>query len=80
MIIKILAFGVARDVLGQRENLVEVPDVCDTEVLSALLEERYPSLKGLLSYSISVNRTYVEGATPISATDEVAIIPPVSGG
>ena len=44
------------------------------------LEDKHPALKGLRSLFIAVNGEYAEDAQSINANDEIALIPPVSGG
>lgn len=48
--------------------------------LTGLLKERYPVIQGLTSFAIAVNGSYATADTIIHVGDEVAIIPPVSGG
>ena len=48
------------------------------DVLSALTERA--AGKSLPKPLVAVNQRYARPDTPISATDEVAIIPPVAGG
>jgi molybdopterin synthase sulfur carrier subunit len=40
----------------------------------------YPSLKDLNSLMIAVNNAYAEEDVTLSEADEIALIPPVSGG
>lgn len=79
MEVKVLAFGIAKDIFGSREIAVQ-PGNATVESLKAELEKRYPALKELASYMIAVNDEYATNHTVINETDEVAIIPPVSGG
>jgi molybdopterin synthase sulfur carrier subunit len=44
------------------------------------LEHNYPPLKELASYMIAVNNNYASDTQTILSTDEIALIPPVSGG
>ena len=44
------------------------------------LEEKYPRLKELASYMVAVNDEYASTNIAINENDEIAIIPPVSGG
>jgi molybdopterin converting factor small subunit len=46
----------------------------------AYLQNKFPALKQLSSCSLAVNECYVQGAIGLKTGDEVAIIPPVSGG
>ncbi|MGG3455971.1 molybdenum cofactor biosynthesis protein [Paenibacillus rhizolycopersici] len=49
--------------------------------LKEALAETYPSAANLISASfVAVNQEYAAGDTPITEADEVALIPPVSGG
>ena len=50
--------------------------------LKAAIAQRYPDASGLLGASlVAVNHEYVDNdACELSATDEVAVIPPISGG
>lgn len=79
MEVKVLAFGIAKDIFGGREINVQ-PQEATAQSLKAELEARYPALKELASYMIAVNDEYADSNTVIRSTDEIAIIPPVSGG
>ncbi|MBK0379044.1 MoaD/ThiS family protein [Mucilaginibacter segetis] len=80
MQIKILAFGIAKDIFGSANINVELRNNAKAEELKDLLEEKYPKLKQLASYMLAINNEYAQNDSPISITDEVAVIPPVSGG
>jgi molybdopterin converting factor subunit 1 len=80
MEINILAFGIAKDIFGASTITIELTDAATTADMKALLEERYPKLKQLASYMVAVNNEYAENKLVITERDEVAIIPPVSGG
>ena len=79
MKVNVLAFGIAREIFGGSQVSVEV-DGNNTAALKALLEQQYPRLKNLASYMVAVNNNYAEDSLEISEHDEIAIIPPVSGG
>jgi molybdopterin synthase sulfur carrier subunit len=80
MVVKLLAFGIVRDVVGGSTTGVEVPNACSVGVLKELLTNSYPALSSLSSFTIAVNGEYALTDTVIKSGDEVAIIPPVSGG
>jgi molybdopterin converting factor subunit 1 len=80
MEITVLAFGIARDIFGGASVTVELANNATTADLKASLEEKYPRLKHLASYMVAVNNEYAEDDGLIAERDEVAIIPPVSGG
>lgn len=79
MILKIKTFGISRDILGGRE--VEL-DVNGTSVgdLRKTLSMRYPQLDKLNSLFIAVNQEYAPDEKILTVADEIALIPPVSGG
>ena len=76
--LKLKAFGIAREIMGGRE--VEVDSVTTVAELRNLLLNAYPKLKELNSFMIAVNQTYATDEILVSPNDEIAIIPPVSGG
>ncbi|MEL6652718.1 MAG: MoaD/ThiS family protein [Bacteroidota bacterium] len=80
MKITLLAFGIAKDILGQRQVAIEVPDGLQVSGLLAHLGEQYPDFKDLASLRVAVNEEYAQADHPISPADEIVLIPPVSGG
>jgi molybdopterin synthase sulfur carrier subunit len=80
MKLTILAFGVAADIIGNPHIEIEVSEPLTAGLLKELLEQKYPGLKELASFLLAVNNEYAEEQLPIRATDEIAMIPPVSGG
>jgi molybdopterin converting factor subunit 1 len=80
MTIKILMFGIAKEIAGGTSVEIEVDDQMTVQRLRTLLEERYPRLKQLSSFMIALNNEYAAGEELISKNDEIAVIPPVSGG
>jgi molybdopterin converting factor subunit 1 len=76
---KVKAFGITRDVLGGREKVIEVQGKT-VAALRSELTTSYPELAGLKSLLIAVNSTYVDDVTELRESDEIALIPPVSGG
>ena len=86
---KVLYFASARDATGLSSESISIPETCESKSLSIadlfeLLELRHPKLKQkkiLASVAVAVNLEYVEiEEGMVRAGDEVAIIPPVSGG
>ena len=79
MKVKVKTFGISRDILGGREVTLEVEgnSVAD---LRKTLSARFPALNKLNSLFIAVNQNYAADETTLSETDEIALIPPVSGG
>lgn len=78
---KALYFGVLKDLSGCEREDVELPADSLAHALVERLERRDPAAAGSLkSIAIAVNREYVRGSTVLRDGDEVALLPPVSGG
>ncbi len=80
MIISILAFGIAKDIFGAPAIQIEMRDSALTGDLKVALERQYPRLKQITSYLLAVNNEYAGDNMPLTEQDEIAVIPPVSGG
>ena len=82
MKLKILAFGVAQDVVGGKSIHVSVPgSSINAASLKTFLIQKYPGLSQVANFLIAVNGQYVyDQKQAIKASDELAIIPPTSGG
>ena len=81
MRLNILLFGITKDIIGSQTLELEVAS--NTYTVADLLEnlsEQYPSLQKLSSLLVAVNEEYAQPTTVIQADDEIALIPPVSGG
>jgi molybdopterin synthase catalytic subunit len=79
--IRIRLFAVQRELAGTREVALELPDGGDVEAAWAALVDRYPILApGRPSMRFARNGEYTDPATVLANGDEVAMIPPVSGG
>ena len=80
MKVNILAFGIVKEIF--QRSVIEI-DLDGTPTISNLkseLEKNYPRLSQIASYMIAVNDEYATTDLIIDSKDEVAIIPPVSGG
>ena len=79
MKLRVRAFGVSRDILGGTVVEIDVPSNRVADLRSVLLS-RYPELRGLQSLLIAVNQNYAPEDLELMESDEIALIPPVSGG
>jgi molybdopterin synthase sulfur carrier subunit len=77
---RVLAFGIAREIFNASSQTMELSEGATVLELKGQLEATYPSLKSLRSYMIAVNDEYAEDDLVLHANDEIAVIPPVSGG
>ncbi|HVZ56745.1 MAG TPA: MoaD/ThiS family protein [Chitinophagaceae bacterium] len=80
MNLRILAFGVAQEMVGGPVAEVQLPGTATVRDLRQLLLRQFPPLGQLASFLIAVNHAYAGEDQPIGPGDEIALIPPVSGG
>lgn len=80
MQIEIKAFGIAKEIFGASSITADMHGNATIAQLRKMLEEKYPRLATLASYAIAVNDEYAQADLIITNKDDIAIIPPVSGG
>lgn len=80
MKLHIQCFGPAREIIGTKDLELEVTGVTTARALKEHLLHTWPEFLSLDSLKIAVNEAYVTDEQTISDKDEIAIIPPVSGG
>ncbi|MGA2019725.1 MAG: molybdenum cofactor biosynthesis protein MoaE [Candidatus Sulfotelmatobacter sp.] len=81
MHVRVLFFGVLKDLAGKSGDTLELPEGATTGDVLARLESQIPSLKKALgSIAVAVNQQYAGADTKLKSDDEVALLPPVSGG
>jgi molybdopterin converting factor subunit 1 len=80
MKINVALFGIAREIVGLPSLELTVPAGQSAAGLLADLRTQYPALAGLRSLAVAVNNEYATGDVPLHERDEIALIPPVSGG
>lgn len=77
--VQVLYFARAREVTGGLTE--ETFDAEDTDQLKAALTAKHPALASVLQSAVlAVNQEYVTERLTLRDRDEVAIIPPISGG
>ena len=80
MTIRVLAFASARAAVGARSLELELPTGATVGAAWARLVADHPALAGVRTCALAVNRSYVEPDTVLREADELALLPPVSGG
>jgi molybdopterin synthase catalytic subunit len=79
--ITVKLFAILKDVVAKRDIRLVIPEGATILVLKNKIIQDYPSLKSFSNIFIfSVNHTVATNDTVIDANDEVALLPPVSGG
>jgi MoaE-MoaD fusion protein len=81
MRVRVLFFGGLRDLAGKSSDWLDLPDGAVVRNVLAHYAEELPRLKeSLASLAVAVNQEYAGAETGLKAGDEVALLPPVSGG
>jgi molybdopterin converting factor subunit 1 len=79
--IRVRLFAGQRDIVGAAELALPLPADATVASAWAALVERYPRLSGYAGRMLyAVNQEYATLTTALHEHDEVAFIPPVSGG
>ncbi len=74
-------FASSREIVGQSQLDLDVPDRATVADLLQQLWATYPALERYGPHlMLAVNADYVTATHPLHDGDEVALIPPVSGG
>lgn len=76
----VLAFGIVKDIFQNPAITIDAKEASSVDELKLFLENKFPRLKELSSYMVAVNNEYASTNIAIGDKDEIAIIPPVSGG
>ncbi len=79
MKVTVRCFASVRELLGADVLEVELPSGATLETLKAELSTRAPDF-ARLPLAQAINRAYAEPDQPLAEGDEVAFIPPISGG
>jgi molybdopterin converting factor subunit 1 len=81
MQVRVRYLGMLKELAGREGEPVEVPDGALVRDLFASLQQRIPQLQQLRhAIALAVNYEYAGSETQLHEGDEVALIPPVSGG
>lgn len=81
MTVRARLFAGVREKAGVCDFLLELPDSASVADARARLSDRFPALRGHVDRcAFAVNRAYVKLDHVLRDGDELAVIPPVSGG
>jgi molybdopterin converting factor subunit 1 len=81
MRVRVLFFGRLKDIVGRAEEQAELSEGARVEDLFEHYGKSFPELARFrVSIAASVNQEFAEWRAPLAAGDEVAFLPPVSGG
>lgn len=77
----VLFFGITKDIVGSSEiNFSDELKPVNVAELKKQLIKSYPEFSKLNSLAVAVNSEYADDDLPLNGNEEIAIIPPVSGG
>ena len=80
ILVDIKLFASCRELIGKDKITLKLKNQMTVGDLRKKILELYPVLLGKIQFVIALNYEIVDEITPISPKDEVAILPPVSGG
>ena len=81
MRVKVLFFGMLKEMLSSDSQTLELPQGATVDAVLEHYRERLPQQPKLWSVlAIAVNQNYAKGNCLLREGDEVALLPPVSGG
>ena len=81
MQVKVRLFAAFREVVGRNALTVDAPQGSTVGQVVERLRADYPSLgPAAAGAMLALNQEYVDPSTAVSDGDELALIPPVSGG
>lgn len=79
--VKVLFFGQLKDIVGRSEDSLEVPEAAQLGEIFGRYAEQYPKLADLRrSIVLARNQQFASPETLVAEGDEIAFLPPVSGG
>lgn len=76
MNVRLVLFAGLRQAFGFKQEVISLPDGA---TVADLLDSRLPQLGGRTFY-VAVNEEYAQRSAVLHDGDEVALLPPVSGG
>ncbi len=79
MKINILVFGSLADVTGTSALHIQAEGITSTGTLQQYLQTNYPGLQHK-SYQLAVNQQLAIAGQALNEGDEIALLPPFSGG
>jgi molybdopterin converting factor subunit 1 len=81
MRVRVLFFGVLKEIAGKSADEIDVHDGASVRDVLLHYQSQIPQLKSSLSsIALAVNQQYSRADAKLKANDEIALLPPVSGG
>jgi molybdopterin converting factor subunit 1 len=81
MQVRVLFFGILKELAAKSKDRLELPEGASVRDVLEHYASRMPTIRGSLSsLAVAVNKEYAGAETLLKDNDEVALLPPVSGG
>jgi MoaE-MoaD fusion protein len=81
MQVKVLFFGMLKDIVGRAEEQLDLPGNTPLGGVFAHYAERFPRLREMAgSIVLAKNHEFADVSAAVAEGDEIALLPPVSGG
>jgi MoaE-MoaD fusion protein len=81
MRVHVLFFGILKDLAGKSGDSLELPEGATVREVLAQCRAQVPAIRSSLAISaVAVNQHYADAGTRLQNDDEIALLPPVSGG
>jgi molybdopterin converting factor subunit 1 len=81
MRVRVLYFGILKDIAGRDREEIELAAGSTVDTVLASIRGRSAELAGVWgTIAVAVNQEYVQPTALLQDGDEVALLPPVSGG
>lgn len=78
--ITVKLFASSREIIGKDKITLKLSEKMTALDLRRMILEQFPQLAMKIQFVIAINRKIADDATTLDQMDEVAILPPVSGG
>lgn len=82
--VKVLFFARAREIAGLSETTLKMEDTHSLKTITDCVEcitRQFPGLQEISSCMlVALNQEYADGSSIVKDGDELALIPPISGG
>lgn len=78
--VKVQLFAIGREIVGSSELTLSLDGGATAQTVIDLLKNRYPKFQTVKTLMVAIGTDYAHPQTQLHDGDELAIIPPVSGG
>lgn len=80
MNVRVKLFGITKDIVASSHYEFQWKEGMTVEALKTALQNEFPAFSDLRSLMVAVNNQYAKDELVLTERDEIALIPPVSGG